>query len=99
MDIVLMLLTIVGLAHALQSVDGPFGLFSKMRNLLARVPFFGHMLIDALSCDFCMGLWSGLGVYLFVNMGSWSMVQMLMWAFGGGAFNYHFNKLTAKLER
>lgn len=98
MQTVLMLLALVGLAHAVQNAEGPFGMFSKIRNLLARVPVVGPMFFKLFSCDFCSGFWSGLGTYMFVNMGSWQLTEMLIWAFGGGCANHHFNRITSKLE-
>lgn len=99
MDIVLMLLCIAGLSFAIKQVDGPFDVFTKIRNLFARIPVVGPMFFHVLSCDFCLGLWSSVGLYLATNaISSWSLGDLVVWAFGGGMFNLLFTKVLTKLD-
>jgi hypothetical protein len=99
MEIVLMLLCIAGLAFAIKQVEGPFNLFDKFRNLVARIPVLGPMVFHVLMCNFCLGLWASVGLYLATNaIGTWSMGDLVVWAFGGGMFNSLFCKLMDKLD-
>ena len=64
MDIVLMLLCIAGLSFVIKQVDGPFDVFTKLRNLVMRVPVLGPIVFHILTCNFCLGLWASSGLYL-----------------------------------
>jgi len=99
MEIVLMLLCVAGVAFAVKHVDGPFALLAKARNLLTRIPVLGPMIFQVLTCDFCLGLWSSAGLYLATNaMNTWSIGDLVVWAFGGGMFNSLFCKTMDKLN-
>lgn len=98
METLLMLLAIVGASFAVAHVDGPLGVFAKLRNLVARVPVLGPMVLSTLTCNFCLGAWvSGLA-YLGTHLGNWCPVQLAIWFFGGGTFNSLFTQLMAKLD-
>lgn len=98
MEIVLMLLCIAGLSFAIKQTEGPFGLFGMLRNLVARIPVVGPMMFHVLTCNFCLGLWSSAGLYVATNLGSLSISDLVVWAFGGGMFNALFCKLMDKLD-
>lgn len=98
MDVVLMLLCIAGLSFAVKQLEGPFDVFSKVRNLVARIPVLGPVVFGVFTCDFCLGLWTSLGLYLLTNMGSWSITEAVVWAFGGGMFNALFARVMDKLN-
>jgi hypothetical protein len=99
MEIVLMLLCIAGLSFAIKQVDGPFDLFAKVRNLVSRIPVLGPMFFHVLTCDFCLGLWSSVGLYLATNsLSDWALGDLVIWAFGGGMFNSLFSKMMSKLD-
>jgi hypothetical protein len=99
MEIVLMLLCIAGLAFAVKTVEGPFGLVAKLRNLLAKVPVVGTTFFKVLTCDFCLGFWSSVVVYVAVNGFSLSSLNdLLIWGFGGAMFNALFGAVMGKLN-
>lgn len=99
MEIVLMLLCIAGLSFAIKQLDGPFGVFSKIRNLALRIPVLGPMFLQVITCDFCLGLWASVGLYLATNaISSWSIGDLVIWAFGGAMFNSLFSKMMVKLD-
>jgi len=98
MEVLLMLLCIAGLAFTIKQVDGPFDVFSKLRNLVARVPVVGPLFFHLLTCDFCLGFWASAGVYLVLNMGVWSCGEFMVWAFGGAMFNVVFCRVLNKLS-
>jgi hypothetical protein len=99
MEIVLMLLCIAGLSFAVKQLEGPFDIFSKARNLVARVPVVGPMFYHVLTCNFCLGVWSSVGLYLATNsFSSLSFSDLLIWACGGGMFNAIFFKVMDKLD-
>lgn len=98
MDIVLTLLAVVGTSFIMQKSSGPFDILDKIRNFIARIPVIGVLFFNMLSCDFCVGLWSGLVIYMIVN--SWyyfNLHEMIVFVLSGGAFNLLFWKITNKL--
>lgn len=94
-----MLLCIAGVSFAIKQVDGPFDVFAKLRNLIAKIPFVGPMTFHVLTCDFCLGFWASVGLYITTNsFGLLSVGDLVLWAFGGGMFNLLFNKMLNKLD-
>lgn len=98
MEIVLMLLCIAGLSFAVKQTEGPFNVFSMIRNGIARIPVLGPMVFHVLTCNFCLGLWSSAALYVATNLSSLSISDLVVWAFGGGMFNALFCKLMDKLD-
>src|SRR5574340_830030 len=99
MEIVLMLLCTAGLAFAVSHVDGPFGVFGMLRNLLAKIPLLGPFVVEGMNCDFCLGFWSSVVVFVLSNgFNVASLGQLGIWAFGGGMFNFLFHKVLDSLD-
>lgn len=98
MDIVLLLLAVCGVATAVSQTEGPFGLVSKVRNLLAHIPLLGPMLLSVLSCNFCLGFWSGLAVHVLTGGNVLNVSESLVMAFAGGTFNSLFGVVMSKLS-
>lgn len=54
------LLVIISLTYLIVNIEGPFGIFSKIRNLLLNNKYVGVFFYKLLSCYFCSGFWSGI---------------------------------------
>lgn len=96
MDIVMLLLCIAGLSFAIGQVPGPFGAFTAIRGLIARIPVVGEEIRKLMSCDFCLGFWVSAGVCFLTQPFNWQ--TMALWSFGGAIFNSLAQKLIAKWE-
>ncbi len=92
-----MLLSVAGIAYCIGQVDGPFGAIAKVRNLIMRIPYVGPAVFEWLRCRFCFGFWVSAGVYLLVNAGYFSVVDMVLWCFAGAMFNTVIGALLDKL--
>lgn len=64
MNILILLLASFGLQHMIRNTDGPFDIFSILRNKLALSKYFGVFFYKLFECVACSGFWSGIIVYL-----------------------------------
>lgn len=100
METLLTLFCIAGLAFAVKELEGPFGLLSKLRNLLSRLPLIGTTIFHLLSCNFCLGLWCSAAVYLVTNpFNTPNFSDFMVWTFGGAMFNSVFSKFVENLNK
>jgi hypothetical protein len=96
--IALSLLAIYGLAFALKQTDGPFGLVSKWRNWMMRLPIIGVQFYHLLDCYFCLGCWCGVIVY-GLSTSTFMISQLVIWGLAGGVICLLMDAILVRLSR
>jgi hypothetical protein len=95
--LIISLLAVYGLAFFIKETDGPWGLVSRWRNLMMRVPFIGVQFFKLLDCYFCLGCHCGWIIYL-LSYESYKWQFFVLWTLAGGAISLILSGVLAKLH-
>lgn len=99
MEFILAILTMYAISFLIKEIDGPFGIFSLIRNKLMLNRFVGVFFYKLLECYFCVGFHSGWITYLLFNwQKEWHLNFIIIWGLAGSATGIIFNAVLMRLN-
>ena len=99
MQILLYLLSIVGLAFLIKESDGPWGIMAWIRNILMRNKYVGVFFYKLFDCYFCIGCHAGYIIYLLAtSISDWQINYFIIWSLAGGIISFLSNIIIEKLS-
>jgi hypothetical protein len=99
MDLVIFCLATFGLSLLVKEMEGPFGIFSKWRNLMLRLPIIGPQFFLATQCYFCMGIWSAATLLLLRYACNKLIVDAVCWVLAGAVVCLFLDAILSRLHR
>ena len=89
------LLLINAIAFIIADLEGPFGIFSKIRNKILLNKIVGVFFYKLLSCYFCIGFWCGIIVF-FINGPIYSFIPMILYGLIGSIWSLLVSKIILR---
>jgi hypothetical protein len=97
MHILIIALSIFGLAFLIKETDGPGGIIAWVRNKLLQNKYVGVFFYKLLSCYFCTGMYCGAAIYLLSqSIFQWNL--LFLWSLAGGVICLVMDGLMNKLH-
>lgn len=91
------ILAIISIVFCIQNISGPFGILSKIKNILMTNKYVGVFFYELFECPYCLGFHAGYIVYL-LSLESFKFTQMIIWGFVGAFVSYVSTLLINRLN-
>jgi len=99
MDLVIFCLATFGLSLLVKEMEGPFGIISKWRNLMLRLPIIGVQFFKLMDCYFCTGIWAAAAIFL-IRIGCDKLIaDAVCWVLAGGTICLIIDAILSRLHR
>ena len=92
------ILAIISITFCIQNIGGPFGVLSKIKNILLNNKYFGVFFFELLECPYCIGFHVGYMVYLLTT-NLINIQEIVLWGFVGAISSYIASIFINKLNK
>ena len=91
------LLAVLGLLLLFRQMEGPWGIISRWRNAMVRIPIIGKQFYDALQCSYCSGAWAACLIYSISSYAG-KLGSAVCFVLAGAAVCLLLNSLLTKVH-